>query len=201
MCVCRVRSFSRRRLVWPVDVWCAGLAVRRCHAPFLSGAVLTCIMMLLQEQISQLIKDITADSESTCSPAQSPGGDVPWRRGAPSVSDTASTVTLPSLAPPKPLLMGGGVRSSSASPLDEFASSRSAAGGPSFLVVQHSHSYVACPLALAHSCSSLLVIVCRCDTDQSNPCIASTSEILACKLRPVAITNRKPALHASCCSE
>eukprot|EP00892_Ulva_mutabilis_P010756 jgi/Ulvmu1/8052/UM004_0289.1 len=82
----------------------------------------------LSEQISQLIKDITADSESTCSPAQSPGRDFPWRREAASVSDAASTVTLPSLAPPKPLLAANGLRSSSASPLDEFAGSRSAAG-------------------------------------------------------------------------
>ena len=85
--------------------------------------------LLLQEQISQLIKDITADTESTSSPGQSPGERLPWLRAIGNGSDTASTVTLPSLAPPKPLLVGRGLRSSSASPLDEFASSRANGGG------------------------------------------------------------------------
>ena len=81
-----------------------------------------------QEQISQLIKDITADTESMSSPVQSPSGSFPWLQAAHG-SDSASTVTLPSLAPPKPLVVGGDARSSSASPLDEFASSRTTARG------------------------------------------------------------------------
>lgn len=92
------------------------------------------IHVFLQEQISQLIKDITADTESTSSPAQSPGESFPWLRALGNGSDTASTVTLPSLAPPKPLLAGHGLRSSSASPLDEFASSRSNGGGHPLVV-------------------------------------------------------------------
>ena len=59
----------------------------------------------VQDQISKLVRDITADTDSVPDDrsASSPSPSFPWLRSAGPASDDSSTVTLPSLAPPKPL--------------------------------------------------------------------------------------------------
>jgi hypothetical protein len=61
----------------------------------------------VQDQISRLVRDITADTESLQSATQPSRSDkqtaFPWLKGTGTVSDASSSVTLPSLGPPKPL--------------------------------------------------------------------------------------------------